>query len=58
MERECRRDLLSQGHDCKIESCACGAVHITVGPVTFRASEDIVFDFLATLTRGRRRTIR
>ena len=55
MERECRRNLLAQGGPFRIESCECGAVHISFGPVTFRATEEVVFDFFCALATAVRR---
>jgi hypothetical protein len=51
-EKSCVRATLAQGSHCKVELCDCGVLHLTVGPVTFRATPDMTESFLGTLSEA------
>ena len=38
----CRRTLLAQSPVGQVEQCACGMVHLTVGPCTLRFDPDVL----------------
>jgi hypothetical protein len=48
----CSRTTLAQGAHCKVERCDCGVLHLTIGPVTFRATPEMTESFLATLSEA------
>jgi hypothetical protein len=43
------RQTLATGQHCQIERCACGVVHLTVGPITVRVPPTLLGDLFATL---------
>lgn len=51
MSMSCRpeRALLAQGPFCKVESCECGTVHVSLGPMTLRLHVDVVESVWGTL---------
>jgi hypothetical protein len=38
----CTRALLVDSSHCRIERCRCGVLHVTIGPLTFRTTPDIL----------------
>jgi hypothetical protein len=38
----CSRTLLAETPQCRIERCHCGVLHLTVGPLTFRTTPDVL----------------
>jgi hypothetical protein len=48
---DCRpqREILAQGPICQIEQCECGTVHVTIGPLTFRAHGEAIVSLWTTL---------
>lgn len=51
MKNDCRtaRAVLAEGPLCKVEGCACGTVHVSVGQITLRLRPDAVESIWATL---------
>ena len=51
MNVACRpeRALLAEGPFCKVESCECGTVHVSLGPMTLRLHPEVVESVWATL---------
>jgi hypothetical protein len=51
MDDICRpqRVLLAEGPFCKIESCDCGTIHVSLGPITLRLRIDVVESIWGTL---------
>jgi hypothetical protein len=38
----CSRRLLAETPQCRIERCGCGVLHLTIGPMTFRTTPDVL----------------
>jgi hypothetical protein len=38
----CSRTLLAETPQCRIERCNCGVLHLTIGPLTFRTTPDVL----------------
>jgi hypothetical protein len=51
MNDTCRpqRVLLAEGPFCKVESCECGTIHVSLGPITLRLRVDVVESVWMTL---------
>ncbi len=50
----CQRSLLASGSTCRIEQCACGTLHVTLGPLTLRLEPEAAADVAETLRAGLR----
>lgn len=46
----CPRRTLASGEYAMVEHCACGAIHVTIGPVTLRLSTASLAPIASTLT--------
>jgi hypothetical protein len=49
MNNPCKRRVLAQGHVGLVEECACGKIHVNVGPVTLHFDLEAMASFGATL---------
>lgn len=45
----CRRELLARSETASVERCACGTVHLTIGPLTLRLPPSAVESLASTL---------
>lgn len=52
MNGPCKRRLLAQAHGFRVESCSCGLVHVTAGPMTLRMEPGACQSFAAVLSRA------
>ena len=43
------KTLLAEGPFCKVEGCACGTMHVSIGPLTVRLHPDVVEAVWSTL---------
>lgn len=43
------KTILAQGPFCKVEGCACGTMHVSIGPLTVRLQPDVVESVWSTL---------
>jgi hypothetical protein len=46
----CRRELLATMGSSRIERCQCGAIHVSVGAVTIRATAEVLRDLSTALS--------
>ena len=44
-----QRALLADGPFCKVECCECGAIHVSLGPLTLRLRAEVVEGVWVTL---------
>lgn len=51
-EKTCQRQTLAHGPHCTVERCECGVLHVTCGPITFRATIEMVEALSATLAEA------
>jgi hypothetical protein len=49
LTQPCERQLLAQGSFCMVETCSCGAMHITLGALTLRVSPEAGLEIASTL---------
>lgn len=45
----CSRRVLAQGGPVRVEHCGCGAVHLTIGPMTLRLDRGVTQDLSDSL---------
>lgn len=45
----CGRTLLASSATCRIERCACGTLHVSLGPMTLRLEREAASDLAVTL---------
>ena len=45
----CRRELLARSETASVERCACGTVHLTIGPLTLRLPPSALSSLASTL---------
>jgi len=50
----CVRRTLAVGDFAMVEQCTCGAVHVTIGPVTLRLSASAIAPIALTLNEAAR----
>jgi hypothetical protein len=50
----CRRELLARSETASVERCACGTVHLTIGPLTLRLPPSAVESLASTLHESAR----
>jgi len=50
----CARRALAVGDFAVVEQCTCGAVHVTIGPVTLRLVASAIAQIATTLTEAAR----
>lgn len=43
------KTLLAEGPFCRVEGCACGTMHVSIGPLTVRLAHDVVESLWETL---------
>ena len=48
----CTHVLLARGATCKVETCSCGTLHVTIGAVTLRIDRGSAVDIVETLARA------
>ncbi|MBU8894203.1 hypothetical protein DRW03_12275 [Corallococcus sp. H22C18031201] len=53
--QECGKTVLARGPCAEVTRCACGHIHLAVGPVTLRLDEDILRALGLTLAEAVRR---
>jgi hypothetical protein len=53
MHGECRFTTLACGRGCRVDRCAHGTIHVTLGDVTLRLSEQSFDSIAAVLVRAR-----
>jgi len=54
MTNPCNRRTLAVGEFAMVEQCTCGAVHVTIGPVTLRLSASAIAPIASTLSEAAR----
>lgn len=52
-ESQCQQELLSQDRCYQVTRCSCGAVHVTIGPITMRLEPEAYHSLLAVLLAAR-----
>jgi hypothetical protein len=43
------RELIARGPVCQVERCACGTLHVTIGPFTLRLEPEVLASMWTTL---------
>lgn len=51
-EESCHRHTLAQGPLCRVDVCACGMLHVTIGPFTMRLEPRACEEIVETLGRA------
>ena len=52
--KPCVRRTLAVGDFAMVEQCTCGAVHVTIGPVTLRLAASAIAQIATTLNEAAR----
>lgn len=52
MDPNCCRRILSKSGSSMLETCGCGALHLTIGPLTVRLDSAAAFELSTVLNRG------
>lgn len=53
-ETDCPRSVLAESEHCRLAHCACGIVHLTMGPLTLRLEPEVLEALADTCTRAAR----
>lgn len=52
-EQSCKQEVLSQNNCFQINRCSCGAIHLSIGPMTIRLAPESLPELSAVLLAAR-----